>query len=121
MARGQPSKLLQLTGSGYENGRTIECPFEDCAYRLCKYFDLQRHLQMHHGLQESEAQMFRADADQPAIRHSLDGSYYLVSAAEVEADRALALEFGDSGDFEDYFDKLEMSAAQGGGFWLGGG
>ena len=120
MARGKPSKLLQLTGSGYKNLRTLECPFEDCVYRFCKEFDLQRHLQMHHGLQESDAQMFRADADAPAIRYSLDGSYYLVTSAEVEADRALALQFGNDGEFEDYFDQLEASAAQGGDFWLGG-
>ena len=119
--QGKTSNLLQLTGSGYENGRVIECPFQNCAYRFCKKFDLQRHLQIYHSFQEPKALIFGADASTPAIQHSFDGSCYVESAADIEADRVLSLQFGEDDRSEDYFDKLEIAAAQGGDFWLGGG
>ena len=120
-SQAKPSTIKLLTGSGYEVGRSFECLLHDCDYRFQREYDLQRHLEHHHGLAELEIQMLRADADLSFIRQRLDGSYYMATTAEVDADRNLSRQFGNDGGFKDYFDELENSAAEGGDFWLGGG
>jgi len=113
------STMKLLTGSGYQVGRDFECLLRDCGYRFQREYDLQRHLENHHGLEELDTQSL-PDAINPAlIRPGLDGSYYMASPAEVDADKILSQQFGNSGDFEDYFEELEESAAVGGDFWLG--
>ena len=114
------STMKLLTGSEYKVGRDFECLIRDCGYRFQREYDLRRHLENHHELEELDTQSL-PDAINPAvIRPSLDGSYYMADPAEVNADRVLSQQFGNSGNFEDYFDQLEESAAAGGDFWLGG-
>lgn len=120
VSQATSSTMKLLTGSEYEVGRDFECLLRDCGYRFHREYDLRRHLENHHGHGELDIQSL-PDAINPAfIRPGLDGSYYMANPAEVDADKVLSQQFGNSGDFEDYFEELEESAAVGGDFWLGG-
>lgn len=120
VSQATSSTMKLLTGSEYKVGRDFECLFRDCGYLFQREYDLRRHLENHHELEELDMKSL-PDAINPAmIRPGLNGSYYVANPAEVDADRVLSQQFGESGDFEDYFEELEESAAVGGDFWLGG-
>ena len=115
----KPSTVELLTGSGYEFRRELVCLVHDCGYRFYRDYDLQRHLEHHHALKESEIKALRTDVNSSSVRRCLDGSDYMANATEFKVDRYMSPQFGDDGNFRDYFDELEESAANGGPFWLG--
>ena len=104
--------LMRLTGIGYEAGRQIECPVQDCDHRFPRDYDLHRHLQSFHDLETANIDHNQQCSDvlnQQAQRGS--SSLHDTDALELESETRLP---------EDYFDRLEYQATVGGSFWLGG-
>lgn len=58
-----------ITGAGYENGRELICPADNCPYRFSRAYDLDRHVQSMHP-----------DIHSPASVTSSSGSHNLVGA-----------------------------------------
>lgn len=106
--------LMRLTGIGYAERRELACLIEGCTHRFPREYDLQRHLQSAHGLEELDA---GTSMDRPLQQpHQLSMSS-LENRDNFRAEQESELQ---SDDFNDYFDRIENQAAAGGPFWLGG-
>ena len=109
--------LMRLTGIGYEEGREVECLIQGCVHRFTRDYDLQRHLQSHHGLMAS-------DIDEVArLTDSLRHKTYQHDLSSLDCTENMNLKHStesQSADFNDHFSVLENHAAVGGVFWFGG-
>ena len=106
--RKEVSTVARLTGSGYteESGRNITCLISDCAYRFLREYDLQVHLQSHHGLVDLEIQALRMEGDSLEDLYtvpSLGGFSSFAGFRDTAADRALDDQFGLHDNEDDTF------------------
>lgn len=113
------STVNLLTGFGYEVGRDFQCKLDHCPHRFQKEYDLRRHMDNYHGLGKLDTQSPEGEMGPAFTPPSSIEPYCVAGSAEVDADTNLSQQFSNSGDFEDYFEDLEESAAMGGDFWLG--
>lgn len=89
------SSLIRLTGSGYEkeSGRGIACLLSRCDYRFIRPYDLEIHLNFHHGLSDHEIESIFSAKESLTKRPSLDGSLVFATAQDLEDERALDKRF----------------------------
>lgn len=115
--------VSRLTGSGYEGecGRKISCAIQGCEYRFSRNYDHEIHLQARHGLADFEIQTLQADKPWETIytRPELKGSTGFATVQDLDAERALDMQFGDDAEMESAEDQLEAGALRGDDFWLG--
>lgn len=101
------SALLRLTGAGYENGsgRDITCLIQDCKNRFMREYDLEMHLESHHGLSSFEVQTLLGNEDL-VRRPTLNGSSVFATSRDLEAEQALDMQFRNDAEMQDIQETL---------------
>ena len=96
------SSFLRLTGAGYENGsgRDIPCLILDCKNRFMREYDLEQHLACRHGFSSFEVQTL-LDNEGLVRRPTLDGSLVFATSRDLEAERALDMQFENDDGMKD--------------------
>ncbi|MCJ1450535.1 Strongly-conserved Zn-finger binding protein (TFIIIA) [Mycoblastus sanguinarius] len=118
----QGSIMIRLTGSGYdtESGRSIPCLITGCNHRFLREYDLEIHLQSRHGLADLEIQGLLMERDDFHDRPTLQAHSRFANEQDLDAERALDVQFGSDVYMDDTNESLEAGALRGGDFWLGG-
>lgn len=96
------SSLVLLTGSGYENesGRNIACLVLNCDYRFMRLYDLQIHLEFHHGLTNLDISNLLLGSEKLVSRPGWDGLSIAATTQDLEAEQALDMQFEVEEDME---------------------
>lgn len=74
----QPTMIERLTGMGYEEGRSIKCPFEGCVYRFARQYDLRRHYRAKHDENHQPETGPEVDSEKDTASPSLSDAGFLV-------------------------------------------
>ena len=116
------SALTRLTGSGYgeETGRRITCILSDCSFRFLRDYDLEIHLETAHGMPYHEVQELMLERKYLTDLPTFGDSPVYATAEELEAERALDVQFNAEFGFGDVDKPLEDRASEGVEFWPGG-
>ena len=93
----QVSVLTRLTGVGYEeeSGRIIPCPVVGCSHRFLREYDLGIHLQSRHGLADFGIREMLVDRESLYSGQTLQGIPKFAKKQDVDAERALDMQFDD--------------------------
>lgn len=118
----QVSVLTRLTGTGYEeeSGRCIPCLVVGCGHRFLREYDLEIHLQSRHGIADLQVREMLMDQEGLYSRQTLQGTPTLATKQDVDADRALDLQFDDDVGVVDHEETVGAGALRDSDFWLGG-
>ena len=115
----QVSILTRLTGAGYEeeSGRHISCLVLGCSHRFLREYDLDTHLQSHHGLADLEVRNIPMDQEGLYSGQALQGAS--VSAAEqvFDAEKGLGVHPNDDVGAIVHEETPGAPASKGGAFW----
>ena len=113
--------ITRLTGSGYgdEVGRNIACVLSGCNFRFTREYDLEIHLETSHGLLYHEVQDLILERKIKADLPAWQGTPIYATAEDLEAERALDVQFNADMERGDCGTGLEDEDQQGGDFWCG--
>lgn len=118
----QVSVLTRLTGAGYEeeSGRYIPCLVVGCSHRFLREYDLQIHLQSRHGLTDLGIREMLMDQEGLYSRQTFQGTPTFAMKQDVDAEKALDVQFNNDIGVVDHDKILGAGASKGGEFSFGG-